>query len=128
MKLITHLPILCIFTLPITVLAESLGTHCWRQDPTLHILCFEVDMQGKYIALLGEDIIPGEARYPVRGTALFDESNDVYRIEFTQNLGGINVFENAATLDKNTLSGPWTDDGGENGTFQYLGGPDQISQ
>lgn len=107
--------------LVIGVQAESLGIHCWRQQPFSHIFCFEVDnLNNQYFSLIGEDIVLGEGRYPVSGSAVFDADNNVYRLEFTQNLGNTFVFENAATLD-NDLNGQWTDDGGNSGAFLYLG-------
>jgi hypothetical protein len=99
------------------------------------VLCFDVNnINGKYYSLTGEDI--GEtARYPVAGSALKldeDETNQIYRLEFTQNQGGINVYENTITLNTTNLSGNWTDDSGNEGEFQYLGtgplDPDQIKQ
>lgn len=116
--------------IPLGVIADSLGIHCWQQNPVAHILCFEVDViQGRYYSLIGEDMLPKEARYPVRGSALFDEFHDVFRLEFTQNLGGAFVFENSVTLDKQTLNGTWNDDSGSSGNFLYLGpGPLEISQ
>jgi hypothetical protein len=104
------------------VAAESLGTHCWQQQPFVHIICFEVDnINGRYFSLIGEDITPEKNTYPLRGSALFDTSKDAFRLEFTQNLGSTSVFENTALLNKETLSGEWTDDGGNSGEFNYLG-------
>jgi len=115
--------------LPTLVTANTLGIHCWRQEPFSHVLCFEVEeIKARYYSLIGEDIVPAEARYPVRGSALFDETHEVFRLEFTQNLGGTFVFENSVTLDKNTLNGTWSDDSGSSGDFSYLGaGPVEVS-
>lgn len=129
-KIILYLYFLVFISLPNVTSAKSLGIHCWLQSPVNQILCFEVnDINGKYYSLIGEDI--GEKdHYPVSGSALFDENNQIYRLEFTQNQGNINVFENAITLNTTTLSGNWTDDSGNEGEFQYLGtgplDPDQI--
>ena len=112
--------IVLLSTSPPTI-AKSLGTHCWQQAPFAHIVCFEVNkVNEQYFSLLGENIIK-EATYPVMGSALYDNNNNVYRLSFTQNLGDTFVFENAVTLDPKTLSGSWTDDGGNVGEFQYLG-------
>ncbi|MDY6991266.1 MAG: hypothetical protein SVR94_01500 [Pseudomonadota bacterium] len=109
--------LICSFSLH----AERLGIHCWRQQPFNHIFCFEVDnLNNQYFSLIGEDIIIGEGRYPVSGSAVFDATNGVYRLEFTQNLGNTFVFENTATIDSN-LNGQWNDDGGNSGDFLYLG-------
>ncbi len=108
-------------TMPPLVMASSIGTHCWEQAPFAQILCFDVnDVNGRYFSLIGENIVK-EATYPVDGTALFDNNNNVFRISFTQNLGQNFVFENAVTIDPATLSGTWNDDGGNSGDFQYLG-------
>lgn len=129
-KIILSLYFLAFMSLPTFTAAKSLGTHCWLQSPVNQILCFEVtDVNDKYYSLIGEDI--GEkAHYPVNGSGLFDEDNQIYRLEFTQNHGNINVYENAITLNPTTLDGNWTDDSGNEGEFQYLGtGPldsDQI--
>ncbi len=118
--------------LPNYAVAKSLGIHCWLQKPVAQVLCFEVnDVNGKYYSLVGEDI-GATNRYPVGGSALFDEDNQLYRLEFTQNHGTMNdIFENAITLYPNTLNGEWTDDAGNKGEFQYLGtgplDPDQIN-
>jgi hypothetical protein len=116
-----------------TVQAESLGIHCWQQQPFVHIICFEIDnVNGRYFSAIGEDIAPEGGTYPLRGSALFDASKDAFRLEFTQNLGESSVFENAVVLHKETLSGTWSDDGGNSGEFKYLGvGPlaqDVINQ
>ncbi|OQW93283.1 MAG: hypothetical protein BWK79_11945 [Beggiatoa sp. IS2] len=116
-----------------SVWAESLGIHCWQQQPFAHIICFEVNnVNGRYFSAIGEDIAPAGSTYPLRGSALFDASKDAFRLEFTQNLGDTSVFENAVILDKDTLSGTWTDDGGNSGEFKYLGvgplAPEVISQ
>jgi hypothetical protein len=113
---------LIVFTImPASGMADTLGTHCWQQTPFAHVLCFEVNnVNGRYFSLLGENIVE-EVSYPVNGSALLDAKNNKFRLSFTQNLGGTFVFENAVTLDPNTLSGQWTDDGGNSGDFQYLG-------
>jgi hypothetical protein len=119
--LLLYLSIL--MTIPPLATAQSLGTHCWQQAPFAHILCFDVnDVNGRYFTVVGENIVEG-ASYPVDGSALFDNNNNnnVFRLSFTQNLGGTFVFENAVTIDPTTLSGTWTDDGGNSGEFQYLG-------
>lgn len=107
------------------VSAANLGTgiQCWKQEPYAYILCFEVtDTNGQYFSLIGENIIPGKSTYPVHGSALFDSKNSLFRLEFTQNLGE-NAFQNAVTLDKETLTGAWTDNGGNLGAFNYVGSP-----
>lgn len=113
------------------VRAESLGTYCWEQAPFAHIFCFDVEAKGQYFSLTGEDIAKA-ARYPIGGTALFDIANNVYRLEFTQNLGNIEVYENTAEIDPLTLNGTWTDDGGNSGEFKHLGmgplGEDKINE
>ncbi len=110
--------------------AEDLGTHCWQQQPYNHVFCFAVNkVNEKYFALIGENIIPNEAIYPVDGAGLFDDINNIFRIEFTQNLGESLVFENTAKISKETLNGTWRDDGGNQGDFQYLGvGPLSAEQ
>ena len=112
------------------LIAENLGIYCWRQEPLSHVLCFAVEViQGRYYSLIGEDLLPQEARYPVRGSALFDEFHGLFRLEFTQNLGGAFVFENSVTLDQHTLNGTWNDDSGSSGNFLYLGpGPLETAQ
>jgi len=108
--------------LSFSVYAEDLGTHCWQQQPYNHLFCFAVNkVNEKYFALIGENIIPNEATYPIDGAGLFDDINNIFRIEFTQNLGESLVFENTAQINKETLSGTWRDDGGNQGDFQYLG-------
>ncbi len=110
-----------IFATPFPAMAGSLGTHCWQQAPFAHVICFDVnDINGHYFSLIGENMIE-DASYPVNGAALFDTNNNVFRVTFTQNLGGNFVFENAVTIDPSTLNGTWTDDGGNSGDFQYLG-------
>ena len=129
-KTIPSIGLLLLIGLPNFTSAMSLGVHCWLQTPENHILCFEInDINGKYYSLIGEDI--GEqAHYPVSGSALLDETNQIYRLEFTQNQGSIYVYENTITLNTTNLSGNWTDDKGNEGEFQYLGtgplDPDQI--
>lgn len=104
------------------VYAEDLGTHCWQQQPYNQLFCFAVNkVNEKYFSLIGENIIPNEAVYPIDGAGLFDEINGVFRIEFTQNLAESLVFENTAQINQETLSGTWRDDGGNQGNFQYLG-------
>jgi hypothetical protein len=137
-KVISSIYFLLLIGLPNFTSATSLGVHCWLQKPENHILCFEVnDINGKYYSLNGEDIsettsedISQTVRYPVAGSALFDETKQVYRLEFTQNQGSIYVYENTITLNTTDLSGNWTDDKGNEGEFQYLGtgplDPDQI--
>jgi hypothetical protein len=106
-----------------TVSAASLGTHCWKQEPYAYILCFDVnDVNGKYFSLIGENIIPGKATYPVHGSALLDDKIGLFRLEFTQNLGD-SAFQNAVTIDRVNLNGSWTDDGGNKGDFKYVGSP-----
>jgi len=121
MKIFERLFVLnTILLMPSLAVADSLGTHCWQQTPFAHILCFEVnDVNGRYFSLIGENMTEN-ASYPVDGSALFDNNNGVFRLSFTQNLGDTFVFENAVTIDT-TLSGTWTDDGGNSGEFQYLG-------
>jgi hypothetical protein len=103
------------------VMADTIGTHCWQQAPFAHVLCFDINnVNGRYFSLIGENIVE-DASYPVNGSALFDEKNNKFRLSFTQNLGSTFVFENAVTLDTSTLTGQWTDDGGNSGDFQYLG-------
>lgn len=106
----------------ISTYAEDLGTHCWQQQPYDHIFCFAVNkVNEKYFSLIGENIIPNEAVYPIDGSAIFDHINQVFRMEFTQNLGESLVFENTTQIDQKTLNGTWRDDGGNQGTFHYLG-------
>jgi hypothetical protein len=128
--LLCTLPILLGSTLPASVMAASIGTHCWEQQPFSHVFCFDAnDLNGRYYSLVGEDIIPGEATYPVRGSALFDSQKGVLRVEFTQNLGQSYVFENTCILDASSLSGTWSDNGGNAGNFHYLGtGPLTLEQ
>jgi hypothetical protein len=86
--------------MPITVMADNLGTHCWQQVPFAQVFCFEVNnVNGRYFSLLGENIIEG-ATYPVDGSALLDQNNNVFRLSFTQNLGNTLVFENAVSIDQ----------------------------
>ena len=106
--------------MPFPVLADSLGTHCWQQEPFSHIICFEVNGKGQYFSLVGENIVD-ETNYPIDGSALLDKSTGQFRMSFTQNLGGALVFENTVVLDPTTLNGTWSDDGGNEGEFQYLG-------
>jgi len=106
--------------MPFSAIAESLGTHCWQQAPFTHIVCFEVNGSGQYFSLIGENIVDGIS-YPIDGSALLDKSTNQFRMSFTQNLGGALVFENTVTLEPTTLSGTWSDDGGNDGEFQYLG-------
>ena len=102
--------------------AESLGTHCWQQQPYNQAFCFDVNnTNGKYFSLIGENIVPEEGTYPVQGAALLDEKISQFRLEFTQNLGGTLVYENTATINIENLSGDWRDDAGNEGNFQYLG-------
>ncbi|HIE01093.1 MAG TPA: hypothetical protein EYP59_12540 [Thiotrichaceae bacterium] len=119
-----------LITLPRFALAGSLGTHCWQQAPFAHVLCFEInDVNGRYFSLIGETIVEN-AEYPLHGSALLDNKNNVFRLSFTQNMGETFVFENAVSLDPTTLKGTWTDDGGNAGEFQYLGlaplNPDKL--
>ncbi len=99
---------------------DSLGNHCWQQAPFSQIICFEVNANGQYFSLIGENIVDGK-HYPLNGSALLDKQANQFRMSFTQNLGGEQVFENTVTLDPATLSGTWNDDGGNSGEFQYLG-------
>jgi len=103
------------------LVAGSLGSHCWQQVPFAQVICFEVnDVNGRYFSLIGETIV-SDAKYPIDGSALFDDNKQLFRLSFTQNLGDIYVFENAVSIDPTSLSGTWTDDGGNSGEFQYLG-------
>lgn len=105
-----------------TLSAESLGTHCWQQQPFNHAFCFEVNnTNGKYFSLIGENIIPEEGTYPLQGSALYDGKIDKFRLEFTQNLGDTLVYHNTATVDTENLNGNWQDDAGNQGDFHYLG-------
>lgn len=102
--------------------AENLGIHCWQQKPYNHVFCFEVgNTNGKYFSLLGENTIPNEGTYPTQGSALLDEKLGKFRLEFKQNLGGLDVYENSAAISPENLSGTWSDDAGNAGDFQYLG-------
>jgi hypothetical protein len=113
--------LLLFITMPPLVMASSIGTHCWEQAPFAQIICFDVNNVNKrYFSLIGENIA-NEATYPVDGSALLDMNNNVFRISFTQNLGQNFVFENAVTINPATLSGTWSDDGGNSGDFKYLG-------
>jgi hypothetical protein len=121
---------LLLFSLAQSAMAASLGSHCWQQLPFNHVLCFEInDINGRYFSLFGETIVDN-AQYPLHGSGLFDNNNNVFRFSLTQNMGDTYVFENAVSLDPNTLKGSWTDDGGNGGEFQYLGqaplAPDKL--
>lgn len=112
------------------IFAESLGIHCWQQQPYNHAFCFDVNnTNGRYFSLIGENIIPTEGTYPLQGSALLDDTINQFRLEFTQNLGGTLVYENTATVDVESLNGSWQDDAGNEGDFQYLGvGPLDTEQ
>jgi hypothetical protein len=110
------------FGLATALSAESLGTHCWQQQPYDQAFCFEVNnTNGKYFSLIGENIIPEEGTYPLQGTALYDVKIVKFRLEFTQNLGGTLIYHNTAIVDPENLNGDWHDDAGNSGNFQYLG-------
>lgn len=106
--------------LPMTTMAKELtGSHCWQQTPFEDVLCFDiVKVKDDYYTLLGENVIPEEATYPVGGSALKNEQN--FQLQFVQNFGEGRVFKNAITLDEKTLEGTWSDNSGHQGDFKYL--------
>ena len=99
---------------------SSIGVYCWQQAPYVDIICVDLEDKGFVFEATGTDHVPDCYKYPVDGSAVFDEYKGEYVLGFVQYYGDW-APTNTAYIDPATLDGVWFDDLGNSGDFLFLG-------
>jgi len=101
--------------------AQVLGTFCWRFEPADQfgeIVTFSVAGQGSVFILSGFDDRPagqGGGRFATAGTA-FQRADGQFGLGFTTVFDTFSA-HTSAVISPASLSGTWSDDGGNSGQF-----------
>jgi hypothetical protein len=101
--------------------AQVLGTFCWRLEPADQfgeIVTFSVAGQGAVFVLSGFDDRPagqGGGRFATAGTA-FQRPDGQFGLGFTTVFDTFTT-HTSAVISLPSLSGTWSDDGGNTGQF-----------
>ena len=99
---------------------SSIGVYCWQQAPYVDIICVDLEDKGFVFEATGTDHVPDCYKYPVDGSAVFDEYEGEYILGFVQYYDGWAPI-NTAYINPTTLDGNWSDDLGNSGDFLFLG-------
>lgn len=95
--------------------AQILGSFSWQMQPYCNIVTFTVIQQGERFQLAGTDNLCGAGSAPVVGTAVLAGAD--VALGFTVNLASGRAAHVSAVINLNTLSGSWSDDGGNTGAL-----------
>jgi hypothetical protein len=106
--------------------AQPLGAFYWQLAPFCNVLALHVTQHvtpsGAMYALTGFDDQCGQERATVTGTATFGRDGSI-AIGLTVVTSGGTPLHTDARIAPDSLSGPWTDSGGNRGTFVWLSAP-----
>lgn len=106
--------------LPITSHAQSLGVFCWRLNPFVDVLCFDVQDKQFVFELTGTQKI-ATFETPSHGAANLNRSTNKFHLGFTTHFpNGIHA-QFFASLNTSSLNGTWTDNFGNSGDFFFQG-------
>lgn len=104
--------------------AQSLGVFRWRLDPFCNVVTLTITQDGGVFTLDGyDDQCSFPQRAPISGTATLNPDGTVgFGFTIVTAPGGKAVHVDAR-VSMASLSGPWTDDAGNAGTFTFGAGP-----
>ncbi|MGE0811825.1 MAG: tail fiber domain-containing protein [Vicinamibacterales bacterium] len=107
---------------PASAGAQTLGTFTWQMQPFCNVVSLTITQVGSSYSLTGVDDLCGAPRRgPITGLAA---PNPDGTIGFSFDIGAGdrgNAQHVDAAITLAGLSGPWTDDGGQSGTFAFGG-------
>ncbi|SFI27332.1 hypothetical protein [Nitrosomonas sp. Nm34] len=106
--------------LPIILHAQSLGVFCWRLNPFVDILCFDIEDKGFVFELTGTQ---GIATFQTssHGAANLNRSTNRYHLGFTSHFPNGFHGQFFVSLNTESLNGTWTDNFGNSGDFFFQG-------
>ena len=97
--------------------AQNLGTFKWQTLPFCNVLTLTVIQQGAGFQIVGSDDLCGGGPAPVNGTAVLAAGGVNFGVEVVLPSGRATHL--SATVSLGTLSGTWSDDDVNSGTFQF---------
>lgn len=105
---------------PLAIHAQSLGVLCWRLNPFVDVLCFDVEDKGFVFELSGTQKI-ATFETPSHGTANFNSSTNQFHLGFTTNFPDGFSAQFFVSIRTDSLNGTWTDNFGNSGDFFFQG-------
>ncbi|MDV6343363.1 hypothetical protein R2Q26_02135 [Nitrosomonas sp. Is37] len=106
--------------LPITSYGQSLGVFCWRLNPFVDVLCFDIQDKGFVFELTGTQKI-ATFETPSHGAANLNRSTNKFHLGFTTHFPNRFHTQFFVSLNTVSLNGTWTDNLGNSGDFTFQG-------